>query len=92
MGLDKPKVKRTKTSATKTKPVVGDSRGGNMGDRRLGKSEAFELAHSRGYQGAKNTFHNNALDGRLQEFGIGIISDGDRGKGRFAQNYINLRG
>jgi len=89
--LPQPKAKGTNTRSPKAKPVLGDSDGGKLGDRRLSRGEAYQVAQSRGYTGnISNLSRDIDAAGQAGLFGLTMIPSGERGKGGPARNYIEV--
>jgi len=78
------------TRRRKDEPVAGHSEGEELGDRRLSRGEAHQLAKSRGYLGAVTSMNRDLAAGKLEPFGVGLVQKSERQIGNGARNYVEV--
>ncbi len=85
-----PKAQGTNTRSSKDKAVAEHSEGEELGDRRLSRGEAHQLAKSRGYLGAITSMNRDLAAGKLKPFGVAIVEKSERKIGSGSRNYVEL--
>lgn len=89
-GHQESKPQGMNTRSSKDKPGAESSEGEGLGDRRLSRGEAHQLARSRGYCGAVTSLNRDLSDGKLEAFGVAIVEPHQRQVGNGARNYLEL--